>query len=175
MPAETPGPSARHQQRQPTSHFWSLNQHPLELQLAERALCFPRHPAGAWSPLETAWGQLRLFTCALRTLGCDFIVPCPPLASLPASGNCSSSWCRLSSEQEFHTSGAQQAGAQQDGMEKDSGQLLTISNRAGAPEGPDGSAATSAGARCLNVQIQKQMLITLHSQDVISSYSSWRL
>lgn len=59
-------------------------------------------------------------------------------------------------------------------MEKDSGQLSTISNRPGRPEGPDGNAAMSGGARCLNVQIQKQMLITLHSQDIISSYISWR-
>lgn len=59
-------------------------------------------------------------------------------------------------------------------MEKDSGQLSPINNRPGSPEGPDGNAAMSGGARCLNVQIQKQMLITLHSQDVISSYISRR-
>lgn len=42
------------------------------------------------------------------------------------------------------------------------------------PRGLDANVGMSGGAHCLNVEIQKQMLITLHDQDIVSSYIYWK-
>ena len=74
---------------QPTSHFRSLSQLPLELQLSAGS-ALPTasgwQQAGARSRLEIGTGlllgPLRFFACGSRSFGGDFIVLFQPLASV---------------------------------------------------------------------------------------------
>lgn len=120
---------------------------------SQRARGFLQHRAGARSHLEAAIVCFGLGSGS--SLCCTVLLP--PLALVPGCvGN-----------------GAphERRGVSAIRILESSRQLATGQDPPGDPHANGGM---SGGARCLAVQIQEEMLITAHGQDIVSRYSYWK-